>query len=327
MYRNLLRLLLFVLMLGVIVFASLNTEQLNPLSIQQFIEDSGQLAPFFFILAYILSTVLFLPGSLLTLLGGALFGPVLGTLYSLTAATLGAMLAFLIARYLASDWVAQKSSGKLKQLMLGVESEGWHFVAFTRLVPLFPFNLLNYALGLTRITFLQYSLATFIFMLPGATAYTYLGYIGKEAATGGEDLVQKILLGIGLLAMVIFIPRLINKLRKVTMLDVQSLKNQLDQQQEMLLLDVRSEAEFNGDQGHIAQARLVPLKQLKQQLEQINDYKNKPVITICRTDRRSAEAAKILIDQGFENVKVVRMGMTDWIKHDYPTVKVDNQAQ
>lgn len=327
MYRNLLRLLLLLLVAGVIVFASLNTEQLNPQSIQQFIEDSGQLAPLFFILAYILSTVLFLPGSLLTLLGGALFGPVLGTLYSLTAATLGAMLAFLIARYLASDWVAQKSSGKLKQLMLGVESEGWRFVAFTRLVPLFPFNLLNYALGLTRISFLQYSLATFIFMLPGATAYTYLGYIGKEAATGGEDLVQKILLGIGLLAMVIFIPRLINKLRKVTMLDVQSLKNQLDQQQEMLLLDVRSEAEFNGDQGHIAQARLVPLQQLKQQVEQINDYKNKPVITICRTDRRSAEAAKILIDQGFENVKVVRMGMTDWIKHDYPTVKADNQAQ
>ena len=161
-------------------------------------------------------------------------------------------------------------------------------------------------------------------MLPGATAYTYLGYIGKEAATGGEDLVQKILLGIGLLAMVVFIPRLVNKLRKVNMLDVQSLKKELDQQHEMLLLDVRSEAEFNGEQGHIEQARLMPLEQLKQQLEQISDYKSKPVITICRTDRRSSEAAKILIDQGFENVKVVRMGMTDWIKQNYPTVKAGN---
>jgi|GEM_PF-1771770 len=62
---------------------------------------------------------------------------------------------------------------------------------------------------------------------------------------------------------------------------------------------------------------------LKQQLEQISDYKNKPVITICRTDRRSSKAAKILIDLGFENVKVVRMGMTDWIKHHYPAL---NQA-
>ncbi len=321
MSRNLLRLLLLVLVAGVIVFASFNADQLNPQSMQQFIEDSGQLAPLFFMLAYILSTVLFLPGSILTLLGGALFGPLLGTFYSLTAATLGAMLAFLIARYLASDWVAQKSSGKLKQLMLGVESEGWRFVAFTRLVPLFPFNLLNYALGLTRISFTQYCLATYIFMLPGAMAYTYLGYLGKEAATGGEDLVQKILLGIGLLAMVIFIPRLVNKLRKVNMLDVQSLKNELDQQHDLLLLDVRNEAEFNGEQGHIDQARLIPLQQLKQQLEQISDYKNKPVITICRTDRRSSEAAKILIDQGFENVKVLRMGMTGWIKQNYPIVK------
>lgn len=324
MSRNLLRLLLLLLVVGVIVLVAFNAEQLNPQSMQQFIKDSGQLAPLFFMLAYILSTVLFLPGSVLTLLGGALFGPVLGTFYSLTAATLGAMLAFLIARYLASDWVAQKASGKLKQLMLGVESEGWRFVAFTRLVPLFPFNLLNYALGLTKISFSQYSLASYIFMLPGAIAYTYLGYVGKEAATGGEDLVQKILLGIGLLAMVVFIPRLVNKLRKVNMLDVQSLKNELDQQHQLLLLDVRSEAEFNGEQGHIAEARLMPLQQLKQQLEQIADYKDKPVITICRTDRRSSEAAKILIDQGFENVKVVRMGMTDWIKQNYPVVKTAN---
>ena len=324
MSRNLLRLLLLILVAGVIAFASLNAEQLTAQTIQQFIEDSGHLAPVFFMLAYMLSTVLFLPGSVLTLLGGALFGPVLGTFYSLTAATLGAMLAFLIARYLASDWVAQKSSGKLKQLMLGVESEGWRFVAFTRLVPLFPFNLLNYALGLTKISFTQYSLATFIFMLPGAIAYTYLGYIGKEAATGGEDLIQKILLGIGLLAIVIFIPRLVNKLRRVNMLDVQSLKNQLDQQHDVLLLDVRSEADFNGEQGHIDQARLIPLEQLKQQVEQIADYKDKPVMTICRTDRRSSEAAKILIDLGFENVKVVRMGMTDWIRHNYPVVKADH---
>jgi rhodanese-related sulfurtransferase len=68
----------------------------------------------------------------------------------------------------------------------------------------------------------------------------------------------------------------------------------------------------------------MPLQQLKQQLEQIADYKDKPVMTICRTDRRSSEAARILIDQGFENVKVVRKGMTGWIKQDYPIVKAGN---
>ena len=105
--------------------------------------DAGPVAPLLFILIYALATVLFLPGSVLTLAGGALFGPVLGTLYNLTGATLGATLAFLIARYLAADWVADKTGGRVKQLINGVEAEGWRFVAFVRLVPLFPFNLIS----------------------------------------------------------------------------------------------------------------------------------------------------------------------------------------
>ena len=100
----------------------------------------------------------------------------LGTVYNLTGATLGAALAFLIARYLASDRVARKTGGRVKQLIDGVENEGWRFVAFVRLVPLFPFNLLNYTLGLTRLRLLPYVIASYLFMLPGAIAYTYLGY-------------------------------------------------------------------------------------------------------------------------------------------------------
>ena len=100
-------------------------------------------------------------------------------------------LAFLVARYLASDWVAARSGGRLRQLIHGVETEGWRFVAFVRLVPLFPFNLLNYALGLTRIRFSHYLIATYVCMLPGAFAYTYLGYAGREAVGGGEGLIQK----------------------------------------------------------------------------------------------------------------------------------------
>ncbi|WP_338063196.1 TVP38/TMEM64 family protein [endosymbiont of Riftia pachyptila] len=83
----------------------------------------------------------------MTLAGGALFGPVLGTFYNLTGATIGAVLAFLIARFFTSNWVEQKTGGHLKRLKEGVENEGWRFVAFVRLVPLFPFNLLNYAVG------------------------------------------------------------------------------------------------------------------------------------------------------------------------------------
>lgn len=156
----------------------------------------------------------FLPGSALTLAGGALFGPVVGTLFSLTGATVGASVAFLIARYLSSGWVARRTGGRLEQLVEGVEEEGWRFVAFVRLVPLFPFNMLNYALGLTRIRFSHYVLTSYVCMFPGALAYTYIGYAGREAVAGGEGLIQKGLLGLGLLALALFLPRLVRTLRR-----------------------------------------------------------------------------------------------------------------
>ncbi len=98
--------------------------------------------------------------------------------------------------------------------MAGVEAEGWRFVAFTRLVPLSPFNLLNYALGLTRIPLLPYVIATWICMLPSALAYTWLGYVGREAAAGGEDLIRKGMLALGLLVAVAFLPRLVERWKK-----------------------------------------------------------------------------------------------------------------
>lgn len=179
-------------------------------SLTQALAELGAWAWLLFILLYIAGTVLFFPGSLLTLAGGALFGPVLGTLFNLTAATLGAALAFLISRYLAANWVEQKTGGRLQQLKKGVEFEGWRFVLFARLVPLFPFNLLNYALGLTRIRFSHYLIASYIGMLPGAIAYTYLGHTGRAAVSGNEGLIQKALLSLALLAIVAFIPRIIH---------------------------------------------------------------------------------------------------------------------
>ena len=214
MKNNLVRLFILLLIIIGISMVVLNREQLDATTLQTWLEEAGSAAPLLFMLLYITGTVFFFPGSVLTLLGGALFGPVLGTFYNLTAATIGAMLSFLVGRFLASDFVAEKTGGRLKQLINGVENEGWRFVAFVRLVPLFPFNLLNYALGLTRISFTQYSVATYVCMLPGAIAYTYLGYIGREAATGGEGLVQKAMLALALLAVVSFLPRIIGSLGK-----------------------------------------------------------------------------------------------------------------
>jgi len=205
------------LLLGVlaatIALALVYRERLDPRALDEWVSGAGVLGPLAFIAIYALATVLFLPGSVLTLAGGALFGPVWGTVYSLAGATLGASVAFVLARYVAADWVERKASGRVKQLIDGVRDEGWRFVAFVRLVPLFPFNLLNYALGLTRIGLGAYVAATFVFMLPGAFAYTWLGYAGREAVAGGEGLVRKVLIAVALLGAVAFLPRLARRLR------------------------------------------------------------------------------------------------------------------
>lgn len=321
MNPKLARLILFTVLVAGIVLVVIYREHLDTALLQSVLDETGGAAPLLFMLVYIIGTVFFFPGSVLTLLGGALFGPVLGTFYNLTAATIGAMLSFLVSRYLASDWVANKTAGRLKQLINGVEHEGWRFVAFVRLVPLFPFNLLNYALGLTRINFVAYSVTTYVCMLPGALAYSYLGYIGREAATDGEGLVQKILLALALLAVVSFLPRIIANLRTGPVLPVSELKQRLDQGEDLLLLDVRHANDYNGEQGHIDGSMLLPLDELDKRIEEIAEYMEKPVIIICRTDRMSAQAARLLAQKGFADVHVVKMGMTDWISSGFPVIQ------
>lgn len=208
------RILLTVILLTGIAAAVIWREHLSADSVEAWIGQLGWMAPLVFIAGYALATVFFAPGLLFTLAGGALFGPLLGTIYNLSGATIGATLAFLTARYLSSDWVAQKTGKRLRPLVDGVAEEGWRFVAFVRLVPLLPFNLLNYALGLTKIRLSHYIIASFIFMAPAGAAYTYLGYVGREFAGGGEDIVKKALLALGLVATIAFISRLVLHRRK-----------------------------------------------------------------------------------------------------------------
>ena len=184
-------------------------------------------------------------------------------------------------------------------------------MAFVRLVPVFPFNLLNYALGLTKIRFIEYLLASFIFMLPGAIAYTYIGYAGREALAGGDGLINTILIAIALLAVVMFIPRFIATLRRGPSIDVNELKRRLDAD-ETLLVDVRTEKDYQA--GHIEQAMNIPVEQLEQAISELEGHVEKSISIICTTDRRSAKAANILLKQGFQDVRVVKGGMTDWRK-------------
>jgi uncharacterized membrane protein YdjX (TVP38/TMEM64 family)/rhodanese-related sulfurtransferase len=291
--------------------------------LQSWVESAGIVGPLLFIAIYAAATVLFLPGAVVTLAGGALFGPVWGTLWNLSGATLGAVLAFLIARHLGSDWVARRAGPRLRNLDEGVSAEGWRFIAFVRLVPLFPFNLLNYALGLTRIPLKAYALASAAFMLPGALAYTWLGYTGREALAGGEDMVRNVLITLALVSTLAFLPRLIRRLKKPPMLAVEALKRQLQSDERVLLLDVRPAADFNGEWGHIEGACNIPLEDLPARLGNLEF--DRPVRLLCRTDRRSTQAAAMLVKAGFANARVVQGGMTAWRARGWPVVQANDR--
>jgi uncharacterized membrane protein YdjX (TVP38/TMEM64 family) len=323
---NLTRLTLLLLLSLGIVLAIVYRGQFHGAALESWLDSAGVAAPVVFMSIYTLAPVLFLPGSVLTLAGGALFGPIWGTLYSLTGATLGATLAFLVARYLARDWVARKSGGRLKQLIEGVESEGWRFVAFVRLVPLFPFNLLNYALGLTRIRLSHYVITSYVCMLPGAGAYTYLGYAGREAMTGDNAMIQKGLLALGLLALLVFLPRFITRLRQqrqpVPLISVPELKARLNDDKDILVLDVRGPNEYTGELGHILCSRNISVEELQRRLGELAQDRERPITIVCRTDRRSLTAAEILNRAGFSHVAVLQGGMVEWNRSGLPVERV-----
>jgi len=318
--NHMMRIVLLLGMVTAVTLVVIYRDQIDAAALENWVRDAGAVAPLLFILVYALAAILFIPGTIFTLAGGALFGPVLGTLYNLTGATLGATLAFLIARYLAADMVANKAGGRIKQLINGVEAEGWRFVAFVRLVPLFPFILMNYALGLTRLRLLHYIIASFVFMMPGAIAYTYLGYAGREAVAGGEGLIRKVLLALALLAVVAFLPRLIGNLRRGSMLSTAEFKQRLDTGN-ILVLDVRTADDFAGEQGYIDKALNIPVEDLQRRMEELCDYLELPVAIVGRTDRRSARAALLLTEEGFADVHVVRGGMTKWLEAGLPVIQ------
>lgn len=162
----------------------------------------GPWGPVLFVLIYIFATVLFLPGSVLTLGAGAVFGVVWGSLLVSLASTLGATAAFLVGRYLAREWVAKKIEGNASFATIdrAVADEGWKIVGLTRLSPAFPFALLNYAFGLTRVKLRDYVLASWIGMMPGTVMYVYLGSLARVGAGEKKSPAELALYGVGLLA-------------------------------------------------------------------------------------------------------------------------------
>lgn len=157
------------------------------------VEGLGWWAPAAFIVAYALATVAFIPGSLLTLAAGAIFGVLHGTAICFVAASTGAALAFGVSRHLARAAIERRLAGneRFAAVDRAIARDGRKIVLLLRLSPVFPFNLLNYALGLTRVRFSDYLIAC-IGMLPGTLLYVYYGALaGEVAALAGGASVEK----------------------------------------------------------------------------------------------------------------------------------------
>ncbi len=157
----------------------------------EYIQSLGTAGIIAFILLYILATVAFLPGSILTLGAGFVFGFLQAVVYVSIASTLGATAAFLLGRGLFRREISLRTgeNPKFKAIDMAVAQEGWKIVMLTRLSPVFPFNLINYAYGLTAVSPRAYILASWIGMLPGTVMYVYIGSLAGDlaAAAAGEQ--------------------------------------------------------------------------------------------------------------------------------------------
>lgn len=174
------------------------------------VKEFGFMGAVLFALVYIAACVFLLPGSILTLGAGFVYKLFWGTVLVSVASTIGATVAFLIGRYLARDWVNKKITTlpKFKAIDRAVAREGWKIVGLTRLSPIFPFNLLNYAYGLTSVSLKEFVLASWVGMFPGTLMYVYLGSIASSFATlgtGGQEgtTLKLVLSGVGLIATIV----------------------------------------------------------------------------------------------------------------------------
>jgi uncharacterized membrane protein YdjX (TVP38/TMEM64 family) len=195
-----------------LVLGALFHDGLNAQPIQAAVVNAGTWGPLAFTTLVAIGVLAFVPGSFLAITGGLLFGPVAGTAYTVIGAISGASLAFLIARYLAADWFGHRLKGSLGVLVHRIEDEGWRFVALVRLVPILPFAVVNYSLGLMRIKLSHYVFTSLLCMIPGVFAYSYLGDAGHRALNG-EEAVLKILWGVSMLAALLLIPLLLRRRR------------------------------------------------------------------------------------------------------------------
>jgi rhodanese-related sulfurtransferase len=180
-------------------------------------------------------------------------------------------------------------------------------------------------LGLTRIPLHHYVLASLVCMAPGTVAYTWLGHAGRGALSGEADAVRYGLLALALLAVIAMLPRLLRRMRgPLTWIETGELRRRLEGGEVVTVIDVRSPEEFIGPLGHIPASRNIPIAGLASQIGELAGLEQAPLVLVCRTERRSATAARILREAGFVQATVLRGGMVQWNEHGFA---VDGRAE
>lgn len=205
---------LFLILLIIILFYIGIKSHMDLKMFQAFLNKLGMAAPIVFIFIYAIGPVFFIPITPLSITSGILFGPFWGTIVSLLGANLGATTTFVISRYLLKDWIDQKSSERVNIMQKKVQEEGWKFVSVSRLIPVFPFNIQNYIFGITNIDLKTFFFASILGLIPGTFAYTYLGYLGKNAMFGDQNATFKIIIPVALIVFISLIPYVMAKFHK-----------------------------------------------------------------------------------------------------------------
>lgn len=201
----LLRALGFLLLLSAAVLSLL---YVPPGEYLDWVRRQGAWGPSLLAATYVLGCLLFVPGSILNMAAGFLFGVTLGIFSTLIGGTVGAVAAFLVGRFLARGWVQGVMSGRrrFQAIDRAVDREGFKIVLLTRLSPIYPFNLLNYAFGLTKVSLRDYVVATFIGIIPSTVMYVCLGKAARsltDLVSGEADMGRQVLLGVGLVVTVV----------------------------------------------------------------------------------------------------------------------------
>ncbi|MDZ8106401.1 MAG: TVP38/TMEM64 family protein [Nostoc sp. DedQUE12a] len=174
---------------------------IEPAQIQAWLKSAGIWAPIIYILVYVVATVLILPSTALNLTGGAIFGPVLGTIWTSLAAIIAAIVSFTFTRTIGREAVAKRLAGKWQAMDAEVRRAGLFYMFAIRLVAVMPYGLVNFTAGLTSVSFKDYVIGTSLGTVPGVLPFVLLGSYGLKAFSTGDFL--PIILALSLTGMLV----------------------------------------------------------------------------------------------------------------------------